>query len=94
MSEQQQDSTNDRRVVPIEEAIERIGPGERIHALRSGPFMTIGFYWSRENLIDAMTKHGVEEAGDGASAMGHTLVITDCDGSPLFIEAKACEVVK
>lgn len=84
---------DDRRVVPIEEAIERIGDGEHVHTFRSGPSMIIGADWDRASLIEAMRKNGVEEAGAGASAMGHTLVIVNCGGSPLFIEASRPQVL-
>jgi len=83
----------DRRVVPIEEAIERIGTKKYIHTfMQGGPAVLIGCDHSRTALIAAMKKHGVEESGPGASEMGHTLVIVKyptLDGAaPLFIEAK------
>lgn len=84
--------SSDRRVVPIDEAIRRIGDAETVHTFMNAPFGLIGADHERKQLIAAMRKHGVEESGDGASAMGHTLVIVEYPvaGSrttPLFIEA-------
>lgn len=79
---------NKRRVVPIEEAIARMGDGECVHTFRSAPFGLLGADWTRERLIDAMRKGVVVEAGPQACAMGHTLAIENHGGSPLFIEAK------
>lgn len=83
-----------RRMVPLDEAIRRIGDGEMIHTFMDAPFGLIGADHERERLIEQMRKYGVENAGEAASAMGHTLVIVryPLDGSrttPLFIEAKA-----
>lgn len=83
----------ERRVVPIDEAIRRIGPKKHIHTFMQGGPAIIGADHDRESLIADMRKHGVEESGDSASAMGHTLVIVDypCGNlgtTPLFIEAK------
>jgi hypothetical protein len=79
---------NKRRVVPIEEAITRIGEGDYVHTFRGAPFGLLGADWGRKELIDAMRKGVVVEAGPQACAMGHTLAIENQGGSPLFIEAK------
>lgn len=79
---------SERRVVPFEEAVARIGAGRHIHTIRGGGFAIIGADWDRADILRTMKECGVEEAGGMASAMGHTLVIVNCDGSPLFIEAK------
>jgi hypothetical protein len=79
---------SDRRVVPIEEAIERIGDGKHIHTFRSSAFALIGADWDRDDLIEAMRASGVVEAGPQACALGHTIAIENQGGSPLFIEAK------
>lgn len=82
-------SSEHRRVVPIEEAIQRIGDGEYVHTFMSSPIALLGADHERAGLIDKMREKGVEDAGAQASAMGHTLVIVDyADGAPLFIEAK------
>lgn len=85
---------SDRQTVPIEDAIHRLGNRTTIHTfMQTGP-MVIGADHDREELIAKMRRYGVEESGDGASQMGHTLVIVayPVDGqrtTPLFIEAKA-----
>lgn len=79
---------DDPRAVPIEEAIERIGRGKHVHTFMQGGGALIGADHSRSDLIAAMKKYGVEEAGDQARAMKHTLVIREYGGhGPLFIEA-------
>jgi hypothetical protein len=85
-------STEERRVVPIDEAIARIGDGEMVHTFMQSSFMMLGADHERDTLIAAMRKHGVEDSGASASAMGHTLVIVryplgDGRTTPLFIEA-------
>lgn len=87
---------SDRRVVPIDEAIARIGDGEHIHTFMQGGFALLGCDHDREELIASMREHGVEESGRQASAMGHTLVIVNYPveygrTTPLFIEAKPRE---
>lgn len=86
----------ERRVVPIEEAIRRIGNEKYIHTFMNSAFAIIGADHDRTDLIAMMRKHGVEDAGEGASGMGHTLVIVNypLDGTrvtPLFIEAAKAE---
>jgi hypothetical protein len=85
---------DERRVVPIEEAIERIGDGETVHTFLNSSFMLVGADHDRESLIAKMRELGVEEAGEAASAMGHTLVIVNYVPSPLFIEARRGEKVQ
>lgn len=85
-------STEERRVVPLAEAIARIGDGPMIHTFMSGGFALLGADHGRDELIAAMSEHGVEDSGAGATAMGHTLVIVryplgDGTTTPLFIEA-------
>lgn len=82
-----------RAKVPLEEAIKRLPTGVRVHTFRSNGMALLGADWSRSKLVEAIEKYGVEEAGDGASAMGHTLVLID-DVGPLFIEAHRPEPVK
>lgn len=82
----------ERQPVAIEEAIRRIGTEAHIHTFMQGGPCLIGADHDRDELIAAMTHHGVEESGDAASAMGHTLVIVAYPVSggrttPLFIEA-------
>lgn len=87
-------SKEERRVVPLDEAITRIGEAENIHTFMDAPFGLIGADHERGGLIAAMRKHGVEKSGPGASQMGHTLVIVKYPVSrdrttPLFIEASS-----
>lgn len=81
-----------RRVVSLNEAIRRIGDQPEIHTFMNAGNMLIGADHDREGLIAAMTKHGVEEAGEMAAGMGHTLVIVNYPTmnrrtTSLFIEA-------
>ena len=73
--------------VPIDAAIARLSDGDDIHTFRSTPLALFGADWCRDQVIDAMKKFGVSEAGDQAASMGHTLVVID-DNGPLFIEAE------
>jgi hypothetical protein len=70
------ETENAARPVPIAEAIKRIGKGRDIHTMFN-PRMNvlIGADWSRQDVIAAMRKHGVEESGPDATDMGHPLVI-------------------
>lgn len=85
--------TAERRIVPLNEAIARIGEEPEIHTfMQTGP-MLIGADHPREELIAAMRAHGVEESGPAATAMKHSLVIvayptTDGRTTALFIEAR------
>src|SRR5688572_985485 len=80
---------DERRVVPIDEAIRRIGRKKHIHTLMSGGFALLGCDHDRDDLIATMREKGVEEAGAQACAMGYTLVIVNyVDRAPLFIEAR------
>ena len=86
------ENDEERRVVPIEEAIRRIGRKKHIHTFMQGGPAIIGADHDRQSLIVAMRKYGVEESGGQASAMGHRLVIVNYPVShgrttPLFIEA-------
>lgn len=80
----------ERRTVPIDEAIARLGDGDEIHTfMNPNGGMLFGADHSRAHLIEAMRRDGVEEAGEAACAMRHTLVIVRYQptGAPLFIEA-------
>lgn len=90
----------ERRVVPIDEAIRRIGRKKQIHTFMQGGPCIIGADHNREELIAAMRQHGVEDSGGMAASMGHTLVIVnyptwdDDRTTPLFIEAKPAPKAK
>jgi len=86
--------SDERRLVPIREAIVRIGDCEQVHTFMAAELVLIGADHDRDDLIEAMRLHGVEEAGPRATAIGHTLVIVNYplrgtrEVTPLFIEAK------
>lgn len=85
-----------RRQVPIDEAIRRlrVDKADEVHTYmqaRGAPIL-VGASHPRDGLIERMRVYGVEESGEVASAMGHTLAIVELpqeDGRtvPLFIEA-------
>jgi hypothetical protein len=79
----------DADIVSIEEAIARIGTGKYIHTLMQvrGANMLVGCDHHRNKLIALMRKHRIENSGDAAAAVGHTLVLADYRPVPLFIEA-------
>lgn len=86
------DDYNDRVVVPLSDAIERIGSDPYVHTFMQASNALIGADHGRCDVIAAMTKFGVEESGEQASAMGHTLVIVKYPlgggrFTPLFIQA-------
>jgi hypothetical protein len=81
-----------RQPVPIEVAIARLtvdAEGE-VHTFlqgRAAIVMLVGMSYPLDEIVRMMREHGVEEAGDAASALDHTLVIVDGLPSPLFIAA-------
>lgn len=95
-------SNTARRIVPIEEAIRRLRVNARgeVHTFmqalgvsRLGATLLVGADHAVELLIEVMRQFEVEEAGEAASALGHTLVVaryrpaSDGQPNPLFIEA-------
>ncbi len=82
---------SERRVVPIGEAIARLGDSPEIHTFvqSANGELLIGACHSRESLITLMRKYTIEEAGDTATTMGHSLVLINYKPSPLFIKAKS-----
>ncbi len=80
--------------IPVDEAMKRLkiipdydagdGPEPCVHTFRDTGVALLGAHWSVVDLRALMEKYGVEEAGDGARSMGHSLVVKDPD--PLFIE--------
>lgn len=80
-------------VVSIEEAIRRIGEKPNIHTFLSAPFGLVGADHDRDTLIAKLRKGRIENSGEMATSMGHTLVIVDYVPSPMFIEAAPAEVL-
>lgn len=86
-------TTKKRHAVSVDEAVRRIGDSAKVHTfMQAGGGMLVGADRSRHSLIDDMAAYGVENAGEAACAMGHTLVIRDYPlggggTTPLFIEA-------
>ena len=72
--------------VSLTDAIARLGPGQDVHTfIQAGPVL-VGADWSGEDVIAAMRQYGVQNAGEQACRMGHTLVIIR-GSEPVFIEA-------
>lgn len=92
------DATTDAAPEPVDErehlseeqAIAMLPDGDEVHTFRGTGPVIIGCGWPRDELIDAIRKHGAELAGPGATAMGHGMVLFDEDG-PLFIETNTAE---
>lgn len=78
--------TDERVVVPFEEAVAMLPDGDDIHTFRSSPMCLIGADWRREQIIEAIRDGGVELAGPTATSMGHGLVL--CNDRTLFIATK------
>lgn len=84
--------------VAIEDAVARLviqedydagnGPGPCVHTFRQGGPALLGAHWYLDDLRAAMERYGVEDSGEAAASMGHSLVIVDDTGLPLFIEAR------
>jgi hypothetical protein len=85
--------------IPIEDALDRLvvdpaydcghGPEPCVHTFLSGAIGLIGAHWSLASVREAMEAHGVEEAGEMATGMGHGLVILrPVPPGPLFLEAR------
>jgi len=72
--------------INIDEAINMLPDGGNIHTFRNpSAGMMIGADWNRDDIIEAMNKHGVGLSGEQAKAMDHGLVLEDKSGF-LFIE--------
>lgn len=88
---------SDEYAVAIEDALARLviqpdyddgsGPEPCVHTFRESGPMLLGAHWHLDDLRSSMERHGVQEAGEAAAAMGHGLVLID-DHGPLFIEAR------
>lgn len=63
------------------------GPGQCVHVFRAGGPILVGAHWYLDGVRAAMERYGVEEAGEQAAGMGHTLVVID-DVGPAFLEAR------
>lgn len=84
--------------IPTDEAIARLdvipdydpgdGPKPCAHTLIESGIGLLGAHWSVDDLRALFDEHGVEEAGEGATAMGHGLVVLRPDHGPLFIATK------
>ena len=83
-----QDTTDERVIVTLEDAITRLPDGDRVHTFRQAGCMMIGADWLLNDLLAAMREHGVIESGPAATGMKHGLVLIDERG-PLFIETRS-----
>lgn len=79
----------ERVIVPLEEAIRRLPDEETIYVVSpvSGGRIHLGASWPREELIEALREHGVEESGPVAKSEGFGMVFHDGHGW-LFIKTK------
>ena len=68
---------SERVKLTMEEASALLPDGDRIHTFLSLPGMLIGADWDRQDLLDHFAKHGVELAGEQATAMNHGLTFND-----------------
>lgn len=79
----------DENKVPLDQAIERLVINDgSVHTFANPAGMLIGADWPLADVTEFLTKHGAQEAGEAASAMGHTIVSLGPDGKPMFFEAK------
>lgn len=81
---------SNRSLVPYDTAVQMLEVVEgRVHTYRQagggGPL--IGADWGHEKILAAIQKHGVELAGEVATAMKHGLTLCD-DTGWLFIATK------
>lgn len=78
----------DKTIITVDEAMELIGPSERIHTYRSGGIMLIGADWDREAIIEGLKNakgEGIEVAGPQARSMNHAIAFFDDQGA-VFVE--------
>lgn len=75
------------RQLTIEEAINLLNDGERVHTFRNAGNMLIGYDVDKSDIVDRINQHSdtLELAGDMARSMKHALVLSDEVGY-LFIE--------
>jgi hypothetical protein len=84
-----QDTTDERVVVPLDDAIARLCIEDgRVHTFRSSAIAVIGAHWDLEDLVAAMRTYGIEESGPEATGMRHGLVLIDKHG-PVFIATRS-----
>lgn len=85
--------------VPLDDAMARLdvlpdydagsGPEPCVHTFAESGFGLLGAHWPVDSLRDLMAEHGVETAGEAATAMGHGLVVLrPSPHGPLFIATK------
>lgn len=83
--------------VPLEDAVSRLVVRDGyvhtfVMAIAGG--ILLGADWSIDKVHDCMEEFGVEESGDMASAMKHTLTSLRDEDGPVFFEADRYEEVR
>jgi hypothetical protein len=76
----------DRKPLSREEAIALLPDGDDIHTFMAAGFALIGADWSREEVIEAIDKHGAELSGPVATGMNHGINLT---GTNIFVGTKS-----
>lgn len=69
----------------VEDAIKMIPDTEDIHTFVNPSGMLLGADWSREDIIEAFNKYGVQRSGEQAVRMKHGLVFHD-GNKHVFVE--------
>jgi hypothetical protein len=88
---------NEKVQVPIDDAVNRLavipdydpgdGPKPCVHTFAQSAIGMLGAHWSVDKAREFMEAHGVEEAGEMATAMHHSLVVIG-DGRTIFFETQ------
>ena len=85
--------------VSVEDAMQRLdvqpdydaggGPGPHVHTFAQAGFALVGANWGLDDIRALIEAHGVEQAGEQATAMGHALVVIRPEPfGPLFLATK------
>ncbi len=80
--------TDERVIVPFEQAVAMLPEGDPIHTFRQAGNVLLGADWPREDIIDLMRDKTVEKTGEIATRMGHGLAVQENVRDWLFIATK------
>lgn len=82
--------SEEKVIVPFNEAKKRLPEGDVVHTFRQAGSALIGADWPKKDILATMRKHEISETGPHAQATNHGLAITDKSGY-LFIATKPKE---
>lgn len=79
---------NKREFIDYETAVSMLPDKEEIHTFRQSAMgVLLGADWGRKDILELLSKHQVELAGETATGMNHGLVVRDGIGF-VFVETR------